>query len=351
MPGAPLATAVRQRMPDVDVCQFQWSGANLHRARLEAAERLAERLHALRAEDVVIVAHSHGGNVARSASALAGNCSGLRVIVTVGTPFITIDQREDSLALSAFDQMADNGFGPFAAGAVAIGRRKPNLPKYLAGPYRGLAVCLIMSGAAAAAGALVSMPLRQLAPIDQLIRRVDPQEPRAEILIVATPGDEASLALAFGQFIGFLSWSSSRLIIAASDPAKLMALVGGLALYGGRRMWKNGATDSAERTLERLFQFGLTGPAALLALPMLLHWIDRLSTGWDGVGISSREIEEDHYTRVTVAATPRGTYTVKMLSLPTRRSAVSLSHSALLTDPDAVKQITGIAAEAFGASP
>src|SRR3954454_8441047 len=90
-PSGPLERSVRALLPDVQFEQFQWRGGNLNRDRLIGARQLGARLRELIAQDVVIVAHSHGGNVARSASGLAGEGSGLRRIVAVGIPFLSID--------------------------------------------------------------------------------------------------------------------------------------------------------------------------------------------------------------------------------------------------------------------
>ncbi|NNU16412.1 hypothetical protein HK107_08775 [Parvularcula sp. ZS-1/3] len=72
------------------VIAFRWSGENSDSDRVAAGEKLAKKLKPLLAEgEIRIIAHSHGGNVAREAAARlsAKEREALRV-VTVGTPFI-----------------------------------------------------------------------------------------------------------------------------------------------------------------------------------------------------------------------------------------------------------------------
>jgi alpha-beta hydrolase superfamily lysophospholipase len=69
--------------------RFNWSGSNTHRARRSAAQELREQLKLNQtnypAASQVIIAHSHGGNVAL----YAVNSTDLKdiKIVTLGTPF------------------------------------------------------------------------------------------------------------------------------------------------------------------------------------------------------------------------------------------------------------------------
>nr|WP_198912342.1 alpha/beta fold hydrolase [Parvularcula mediterranea] len=66
---------------------FQWSGNNSDRDRMVAAQRLAKQLDAIEDPDTLILAHSHGGNVAREALVRSRKNKTARLI-TVGTPFL-----------------------------------------------------------------------------------------------------------------------------------------------------------------------------------------------------------------------------------------------------------------------
>lgn len=75
---------------------FNWSGKNTQSARNQAAQELAEHLATLAksypSARQVIIAHSHGGNVAIRAIQLS---TIPRVeLATLGTPFINIDARD-----------------------------------------------------------------------------------------------------------------------------------------------------------------------------------------------------------------------------------------------------------------
>jgi hypothetical protein len=71
-----------------------WSGANSIRARHQAAESLASRLDACATEDdgpIMVVAHSHGGNVAMKALNLVDPATLRQLrIVTLATPFLKL---------------------------------------------------------------------------------------------------------------------------------------------------------------------------------------------------------------------------------------------------------------------
>lgn len=87
---SPLSQEVSKAFPDARIVRFSWSGAMSHRARYTAAGRLETLLAELLAacDDVVVIAHSHGGNVALMSLAM------LRTahvhLVTLGTPFIQV---------------------------------------------------------------------------------------------------------------------------------------------------------------------------------------------------------------------------------------------------------------------
>jgi len=72
---------------------FPWTRRLSQPERHSAAQRLADRLKALQEtqSNIVVIGHSHGGNVAIQAIQLAG-LHGIRV-VTLGTPFLRIEDR------------------------------------------------------------------------------------------------------------------------------------------------------------------------------------------------------------------------------------------------------------------
>lgn len=83
--------------------EFEWSGTNAHAARLDAAARLADLLRQLRREHpiarLVVVAHSHGGNVALYAVRQLATTEGAAPhpvdgVVCLGTPFLSVALRD-----------------------------------------------------------------------------------------------------------------------------------------------------------------------------------------------------------------------------------------------------------------
>lgn len=83
--------------------EFEWSGANTHRARISAAGRLADLLRQLRREHaaamIVLIAHSHGGNVALYAMRQLGTAGAVPRhpvdgLVCLGTPFLRARLRD-----------------------------------------------------------------------------------------------------------------------------------------------------------------------------------------------------------------------------------------------------------------
>jgi hypothetical protein len=65
--GSPLLSAIENSWPRAGLFRFDWSGVNGHRHRLAAALKLASHLRTLAEQHpnspIVIISHSHGGNV------------------------------------------------------------------------------------------------------------------------------------------------------------------------------------------------------------------------------------------------------------------------------------------------
>jgi pimeloyl-ACP methyl ester carboxylesterase len=93
----PTVALLREKLGStMDFARFTWCGRNRQFARSEAAEDLARTLiegDLARYDGVHVIAHSHGGNIAISASEIARN----RVlsITTLATPFISAERRSD----------------------------------------------------------------------------------------------------------------------------------------------------------------------------------------------------------------------------------------------------------------
>lgn len=105
-PGHPfyvqLLTSLEGHIAASDVSAFMWSGANSIRERSEAATELASvldrRLQEAPGVEQILIAHSHGGNVAlRARDAMTGDRSRVHII-TLATPFIRVTRRAITFA-------------------------------------------------------------------------------------------------------------------------------------------------------------------------------------------------------------------------------------------------------------
>jgi hypothetical protein len=90
---------------------FLWSGANSIRERDKAARELAEHVRANQLEHPrspqVVIAHSHGGNIALRALDNPDTAQANILIVTIATPFVEIlAAKESKLVSSAFSLAA-----------------------------------------------------------------------------------------------------------------------------------------------------------------------------------------------------------------------------------------------------
>src|SRR5262245_37060923 len=91
-----LAAALSKHGLSSRMCPFLWSGANSIRERDKAAAALAEHLRARQGEHPgstqVLIAHSHGGNVALRALDKTDRSQENIFIATIATPFVEILQ-------------------------------------------------------------------------------------------------------------------------------------------------------------------------------------------------------------------------------------------------------------------
>src|ERR1041384_1512570 len=90
--GSLLRHAIRDRFgQSVEFRRLSWSGKNTHAARREAAERLADDLESCRRDrldsPIVLIGHSHGGNVIIYAAARKSVREEISALVCLATPF------------------------------------------------------------------------------------------------------------------------------------------------------------------------------------------------------------------------------------------------------------------------
>ena len=96
-PNGPLHTIFNERLPGVVFSNFLWSGRNRMADRLRAAADLGRHLRELHEEyphaRLVIVAHSHGGNVALYSLKDPEVNAIVSGVACFATPFISVSKR------------------------------------------------------------------------------------------------------------------------------------------------------------------------------------------------------------------------------------------------------------------
>lgn len=233
--------------PDLTFDVFEWSGRNSHKARIIAGRELAEHIRSLRTRHPhcrhLIVAHSHGGNVALLAHKHLPPELHALGIATLGTPFV-FARPERHLAGKSLDQLLAEA---------------PRHTSTLAGAFAwlvGLPVALtaehwlpslgftefyweIISGVIA--GLLASALFKVVYPpiarfghrfgsrrtAAKLVHAVAfPEVPRTHLLSFTYPGDEAQLLLDALEATTSLPQRGIRLINAISQPGFGMLMVG-----------------------------------------------------------------------------------------------------------------------------
>src|SRR5262249_47174563 len=110
-PESNFAKALQARINNtVRFESFDWSGFNLHRARLLASRRLADKLISTRKRfpgaKLIVVGHSHGGNVAAYALRDPIVAAAVDGLVSLATPFIWVTEGNATAWIIYFAQAA-----------------------------------------------------------------------------------------------------------------------------------------------------------------------------------------------------------------------------------------------------
>lgn len=193
--------------PSVVFRRFRWSGRNSHTARLSAAGRLRDYLEEGLLESPeathIVVAHSHGGNVALMAVEDSNLCERIAGVACLATPFISVRERDIGRDLWASIRKASLVLLASVAITLSflfLGPLRDNLETFL--KFLGLAAvayCLLFS-------VFVLLRRRAREHATRLCRELTPRLPEKDhLLIVRSPADEASGALAIFQFLSQLT--------------------------------------------------------------------------------------------------------------------------------------------------
>lgn len=369
-PDSKLGQALTQRYgAGVVVAPFRWNGRNNPSARAEAKDKLREHLHCMQQKYKLaqhyIVAHSHGGNVAFYALRDKSLRDAIAGVACLATPFLVSRPR----VLGSKDMAAH------VAGAVGLLLLVVQflarwwLSAFEPAWLRELMIFAFLLLSMVLVAALLKNWRTFAESLHKALQLATLSKER--LLIVRAPGDEASAALLFFQFVSQLSvrlyvllyqlherllgllkrWSGHRLRL-------LAALVGGFVLYVAVIIcaillkMSTGAIVAIAFLLAWLCMVvpALTligwidvaaGPVqfmigALLSAIIILLSITLLPFGWQ-VALSNILLD------ITAETTPPGTWEVNQIE-PTHSQVQAgdvqpLQHSVVYDDPHSLTLI------------
>lgn len=239
---------------------FKWNARNSIRGRGKAATELAARLRSLREEfpdaEIVVISHSHGGNV----SLHAVNNSGVKVagLVTMATPFLQVKERRPQFFWLAVSGLFDVTWAISQAYMFMLAAHLSwfvvfGLP-LLTSTVVGILLMTFWF--------FVSMPLAKA-----LWPHLDSPSPNCPVLAVRMVGDEASITLVG---LGFLGWVTSK----AAE--KVDAVISFLKKYRFGNLFRDLLQpDTKAAALRRLpyMLFGVT-LASCVCYVILTRWIN-----------------------------------------------------------------------------
>ena len=241
--GSAFREAVGGRIGgEAEFIRFDWSGRNSARARARAAERLAEQIARTAASEPdarqVVIAHSHGGNVAARAAALLPPGSRPVGIATLATPFLHVRGR----SLGEAEQLM---VWPALITLLIYGVVFPVLGLIPALPLPGALVGVVTAVYCSAYFFAVLRGPASWRRLRETILGWQGDGPPADLdmLILRSPGDEASLALASA---GFFTLASRLLWSLLALPVRVLgAVLGAGAAWLTARFGRHAVRNTA----------------------------------------------------------------------------------------------------------
>lgn len=213
--GSSFYEAIRTSVPaQLDFHAFLWSGANRFIGRYGAAIRLAKELLRLSFHDpstpVLVIAHSHGGNVALLAASLLSAKHRPLAIATMGTPFIYVTEKE----ISGFESSAmllgvvlTIVITPFILGVlvplIIIGWAEHS-ESYLLLSLAIIAAIAIFYFVFSSWDGIVNRVGKRYRKLKYRLLKSSPKNLPCDLLVLRATGDEASGALAASSLMARL---------------------------------------------------------------------------------------------------------------------------------------------------
>ena len=211
-PGSQFRQQLEARVPGLRRIEvFEWSGRNSDSARDDAATSLLEHAKQIRLNDAgarhYIIAHSHGGTVALMAFESEHEVDG---IACLSTPFVGFRDVQWPMELEEEDETSFVGLGSYGGAAYTM-FAAGQLLFWLAWTLLPIWVTLI----AAVLLLLVSGHFLELVEISGYRKggHLESQLKGLNLLIIRSPGDEASGALAAVHLLSWIAGRFHRLVL------------------------------------------------------------------------------------------------------------------------------------------
>jgi hypothetical protein len=352
-PEGSLGSAISEAIPGALIKPFNWSGRNTLHARNRAAEALAAELEKFKRSDdrIVVVAHSHGGNVAVRAVRLAQMHSRVELI-TLSTPFLLLRPRK---------LFRDGDLVVFSSFALIV---QAALYSLIFG--HGWTFFLLAEAAAVAVTILLFV-MRDRGGVDAEAILRDQNYSGLRLHVLRSYGDEAGYALSLPQGLSAVITKFFLLVQKFQPdleayPAPVMARVlpligiaGALTLYFYKGWWHKGLLFAVVFVLLGWIIVGFA--SIILTFGLLIVWIGffisifllwmlllplvllACAVSSLAASFSARDMLASFEYDMISEATPPGEWRVRLFSadLDEKRS-----HSRLYEDPEAVVHMVNL---------
>lgn len=221
-----LAVAIRTAINQpVLMDPFCWSGANNHSDRLRAAEALCSKVFNLRLAKplakIVLLAHSHGGNIALLAARDERVGKEVAGIVCMATPFLNIRVRNIKQMFRAA-QIGLGGAGLIFSLFCFVAMIDWSI--FLA----PLAVAIALLLACLVPSALETLEVKANRLTDRMVKEFALEEVVPPVMVVTNTGDEARIWL---RLVGITFNFGQAVFDFLVEPIIIAAWIGGCALY------------------------------------------------------------------------------------------------------------------------
>lgn len=403
-PGHPFHEQLADTFPDAEIVPFRWRGGNLHHDRLHAAHELAAQIDE-REGTVLVIGHSHGGNVARMALQLAADRPATTRLITLATPFLNVRWHAPdhlgrrrawvswqtwwsftwsaALSLLIITSLVAGlqGVNPLGPSVDTMAGESPEVSLWQAS-------ALTLAASLATITLLLALPLAAFFGVlhgvgSVLIRRVSRElggecadgdwlacvdtRPRRGALrrtsaeAVAVENDEAAWSLNLGQAAGSVGAVLGSTADTRRNHGRTRLLLNVLVTAAVALTWLRGEGWELKFPALQILSFvqsgdgwgdelllviGLfllaTGAGGLVG--MSIQIFEYLSAGWDSLVIADR-------ARVSVSTAPPGSSSMTLLDVSGVRRHRGLRHSVVYEDQDSVDAILAVARRTTPAAP